>query len=209
MASDDPMPSGDAMLTGPAPPTDRPSGRRRWLEAVGLILGLTGLLVFAALWTAPSAKRDADGFDVVRVAAAPAPDFALRTLDGGTVRLPEFRGRVVFLNFWATWCVPCREEMPAIQALAGELEKQGLVVLAVNYEESPETVRAFIRETGLTLRVLLDPDGAVARRYRVAGLPASFFVDRRGALVGSVLGFRDWRGTAARGYVDGLLRPPG
>jgi thiol-disulfide isomerase/thioredoxin len=116
---------------------------------------------------------------------------------------------VVFLNFWATWCPPCREEMPAMQALAGALEKQGLVVLAVNYEESAETAEAFVRETGLTLPVLLDGEGAVARRYRVTGLPASFFVDRRGALVGSVLGIRDWQGAAARRYIEGLLRPAG
>ena len=68
--------------------------------------------------------------------------------------LGDFRGRVVFLNFWATWCPPCREEMPAMQALAAELEKQGLVVLALNYEESAETAEAYIRETGLTLPVL-------------------------------------------------------
>jgi peroxiredoxin len=203
------MSSDDPVLAGPAPPPDRPPGRRRWLEAVGLILGLTGLLVGALLWSRPPPPEQADGFDVVRVAPAPAPDFTLAGLDGKTVRLADFRGRVVFLNFWATWCPPCREEMPAMQALAGDLEKQGLVVLAVNYEESAETAEAFVRETGLALPVLLDPDGTVARRYRVPGLPASFFIDRRGALVGSVLGFRDWRGAAARRYVEGLLRPAG
>jgi thiol-disulfide isomerase/thioredoxin len=204
--------SSDAVPPEPTPPPDRPSGRRRWLEAVGLILGLTGLLVVAALWSQPAPRGDADGadsFDVARVAPAPAPDFELAGLDGKTLRLAELRGRVVFLNFWATWCPPCREEMPAMQALAGELEKQGLVVLAVNYEESAETAEAYARETGLTLPVLLDGNGAVARRYRVAGLPASFFVDRRGALVGSVLGIRDWQGAAARRYIEGLLRSAG
>ena len=206
------MSSDDAVTPEPTPPPARPSGRRRWLEAVGLILGLTGLLVVAALWSQPAPRGDADGadsFDVVRVAPAPAPDFELAGLDGKTLRLAELRGRVVFLNFWATWCPPCREEMPAMQALAGELEKQGLVVLAVNYEESAETAEAYARETGLTLPVLLDGNGAVARRYRVAGLPASFFVDRRGALVGSVLGIRDWQGAAARRYIEGLLRSAG
>jgi thiol-disulfide isomerase/thioredoxin len=207
------MPSDDVTLPQPPPPADPPASRRRWLEAVGLILGLTALLVVAALWSQPAPRGDADGqadaFDVVRVAPAPAPDLELAGLDGKTVRLADFRGRVVFLNFWATWCPPCREEMPAMQALAGELEKEGLVVLAVNYAESAETAEAFIRETGLTLPVLLDPDGAVTRRFRVTALPASFFVDRRGALVGSVLGIRDWQGTAARRYIEGLLRPAG
>jgi thiol-disulfide isomerase/thioredoxin len=200
------MSADDAQLPDPSPPPAPPPGRRRWLEAVGLILGLTGLLVAAALWSQPSSRGDAPTFDVVRVPPAPAPDFALPGLDGKTVRLGDLRGRVIFLNFWATWCPPCREEMPAMQALAADLEKEGLVVLAVNYEESAEVAEAFVRETGLTLPVLLDGDGAVARRYRVPGLPASYFVDRRGALVGTVLGFRDWRGTPARRYVEGLLR---
>src|SRR5262245_60957034 len=203
------MSSEDPTLPDPTPPPDRPSGRRRWLEAIGLILGLTGLLVSAALWSRPSSPGDAGSFDVVRVPPAPAPDFALVGLDGKTVRLGDLRGRVVFLNFWATWCPPCREEMPAMQALAAELEKEGLVVLAVNYAETAEVAEAFVQETGLTLPVLLDGDGAIARRYRVPGLPASFFVDRRGALVGSVLGFRDWRGAPARRYVEGLLRSGG
>jgi thiol-disulfide isomerase/thioredoxin len=207
------MSSDDATLAGPPPPSDRPSSRRRWLEALGLILGLTALLVVAALWSQPAPRGDAGSaagsFDVARLAPAPAPDFELAGLDGKPVRLADFRGRVIFLNFWATWCPPCREEMPAMQALARELEKDGLVVLAVNYEESAETAEAFVRETGLTLPVVLDGEGAVARRYRVTGLPASFFVDRRGALVGSVLGIRDWQGAAARRYIEGLLRPAG
>jgi thiol-disulfide isomerase/thioredoxin len=207
------MPFDDATLPDPAPLPDRPTSRRRWLEAVGLILGLAALLVVAALWSQSTPRGDAggaaDAFDVARVPPAPAPDFELTGLDGKPVRLGDFRGRVVFLNFWATWCPPCREEMPAMQALAAELEKQGLVVLALNYEESAETAEAYIRETGLTLPVLLDAEGAVARRYRVTGLPASFFVDRRGALVGSVLGIRDWQGAGARRYIEGLLRPAG
>lgn len=95
-----------------------------------------------------------------------------------------------------------------MQALGRELADRGLVVLAVNYEESPDRVRRFLRDAGLSLPVLLDAEGAVARQYRVTALPASFFVDRRGTLVGSVLGIRDWRGSAARRYVDELLRAP-
>ena len=174
------MSSDDAVTPEPTPPPARPSGRRRWLEAIGLILGLTGLLVVAALSSQPAPRGDADGadsFDVVRVAPAPAPDFELAGLDGKTLRLAELRGRVVFLNFWATWCPPCREEMPAMQALAGELEKQGLVVLAVNYEESAETAEAYARETGLALPVLLDGE----RRRRAAvprGRPAGQLLRR-------------------------------
>ncbi len=171
------------------------------------------LLVVLVGAVAVRGVRDAgDGprrFDVVAVAPAPAPDFSLPGLDGRSVRLAELRGRVVVLNFWATWCEPCREELPGMQALADHLADRGLVVLAVNYEERADAVRSYAGEAALTVPVLLDHDGAVARRYGVTGLPASFFVDRRGALVGSLLGFRDWRTGTARAYVDGLLGRPG
>jgi peroxiredoxin len=181
----------------------------RWTRAPILVLALVALAA-AALWG--SARDGGDGprgFDVVTGPPAPAPDFALPGLDGRAVRLADLRGRVVFLNFWATWCEPCKEEIPAMQALAGHLADRGLVLLTVNYEERADAVRRFVDETGLTLPVLLDADGSVSRRYGVTGLPASFFVDRRGALVGRLLGFRDWRAPAARTYVDGLLGGPG
>ncbi len=197
----------DGSLTDPvAPPAPRPGVRPAWLllGAAGLLL--VGALAGATLWGRPDPATDAAPvFDVIRGALGPAAEFTLSGPEGRAVSLREFRGRVVLLNFWATWCVPCREEIPAMQALARDLGPRGLVVLAVNYEEDPETVQAFVRDTGLTLPVLLDRDGAVARRYRVAGLPTSVFVDRRGAVAGSVIGFRDWGAPPAQAYVRGLL----
>ncbi|HKZ76184.1 MAG TPA: TlpA disulfide reductase family protein, partial [Actinomycetota bacterium] len=139
-----------------APPTPRPGVRRGWLVlgAVGLLL--VGAVAGATLWGRPHpAPEPPPAFDVIRGAPPAAGEFALRDPDGRVVSLREFRGRVVFLNFWATWCVPCREEIPAMQTLARDLGAEGLVVLAVNYEEDPETVQAFVRETGLSLPVLL------------------------------------------------------
>jgi thiol-disulfide isomerase/thioredoxin len=189
-----------------AEPPRPPGSRRQWLEAGVFVAALVALLAGAALWGSARERPDAGrAFDIVRLAPAPAPDVTLRDLDGRPVRLADFRGRVVFLNFWATWCAPCREELPAMEALARDLADRGLVVLVVNYEESGDVVRAFARETDLALPALLDADGAAARRYGVTVLPASFFVDRRGAMVGSVLGFRDWRSPAARAYLHGLL----
>lgn len=197
----------DGSLTDPvAPPAPRPRVRpaRLVLGVVGLLL--VGALAGATLWGRPDPASDAvPAFAVIRGAPAPAAEFTLRDLDGRSVSLGEFRGRVVLLNFWATWCVPCREEIPAMQTLARDLGPRGLVVLAVNYEEDPETVRAFVRDTALSLPVLLDRDGAVARRYRVAGLPTSFVIDRRGSVVGSVIGFRDWAAPPAQAYVRGVL----
>jgi len=123
---------------------------------------------------------------------APAPDFRLETLDHGTVSLSDFRGQTVVLNFWATWCPPCRAEMPEFAQLYGERAAAGdLVVLAVNF--TPEDTRAaaasFAAERDLAFPIALDTaDGAVATRFGVRGLPATFFIDPDGVLRSRVLG---------------------
>ncbi|MER3419061.1 MAG: TlpA family protein disulfide reductase [Chloroflexota bacterium] len=118
----------------------------------------------------------------------PAPDFALWSLDGQTVRLSDLRGRVVLINFWATWCGPCRAEMPEIEAVYRESKEQDFVVLAINeenasLEEARKLARDFRDELDLTFPILLDgPDGQVFRQYRLYGLPSSFIVDRDGII---------------------------
>jgi len=121
----------------------------------------------------------------------PAPDIALKNLQGETVRLSDLRGQVVLLNFWATWCKPCKDEMPAMQAGYDKLRNQGFVVLAVNELEETEQVIAHVRTHGHTFPVVMDHDNRVANQYGVVGLPASFLVDRQGIvrekIVGSLL----------------------
>ena len=112
----------------------------------------------------------------------PAPDFALRDLDGRVHRLSDYRGQVVFINFWATWCPPCRQELPEIQAVYDDKKDAGLVVLEVNYQESAAKARGYWDDQGLTMPVLLDSSGDVQDQYRLVGLPDSFFVDRDGIL---------------------------
>lgn len=108
-----------------------------------------------------------------------APDFALKTWDGKSVALSNYRGKVVLINFWATWCPPCRSEMPEIQS-AAQANPDKLVVLAIDYMETPDLVKPFVEELGLQFPILLDSDGAVARQYNVQGLPTSFFIDPTG-----------------------------
>jgi len=108
-----------------------------------------------------------------------APDFALQTLDGKTVRLSDFRGQPVLLNFWATWCGPCRLEMPAIQERYND---GAFEVLAVNFDESAALVRRFAEELNLSLPIVLDPGGQVQELYRVRGYPTSFLVDEDGVV---------------------------
>ena len=117
-----------------------------------------------------------------------APDFALDTLEGRRVRLSDLRGQVVLVNLWATWCGPCRAEMPALERVWQAYRDQGLVVLAVNQREAPERVQDFVAELGLTFSVLLDRNGSVGTSYRMRALPTTFFVGRDGAIRDSVVG---------------------
>jgi peroxiredoxin len=136
-----------------------------------------------------------------------APDFTLSTLSGISLSWAELRGKVVLLNFWATWCVPCRKEMPAIEALYQRYKDRGLEVVAISLDKGSTTVvEAFVKEVGVTYRVALDPSWATARTYGVRGLPATFLIDRAGNVVMRELGERDWMEEAKQQAVEGLLQ---
>ena len=111
-----------------------------------------------------------------------APDMDLMTLDGDQIRLSDLRGQPVLINFWASWCGPCRAEMPHFQAAYEAHADEGLVVLAVNQMEAPGTAASFAKEFGLTFPVLLDSRGDVSEIYKVRGFPTSFFVDVDGVI---------------------------
>jgi len=134
-----------------------------------------------------------------------APAFELPTTDGQSIALAGLRGRLVLLNFWATWCAPCREEMPSMERLYQAFKDRGLVVLAVNLQESPKQVARFMRNFRLTFPALLDADLTVTGRYQVRGLPATFLIDRQGRVVGQALGARDWSSAPAQALVESLL----
>lgn len=108
-----------------------------------------------------------------------APEFTLKDLHGNDVSLSDFRGQIVLLNFWATWCGPCREEMPTIQE---RYNGGGFAILAINFGESQEKVQEYLDELGIDLPVLLDPGGSIQELYRVRGYPSSFFVDPDGVI---------------------------
>lgn len=111
----------------------------------------------------------------------PAPDFALRRSDGAVVKLSDLRGKVIWLNFWATWCVPCKQELPDIQKLYDEKRGDGLEVLEINYQEGRADALAYMEARSLTMPLLLD-GGSVFDQYKLKGLPDSFFIDRDGKL---------------------------
>lgn len=122
-----------------------------------------------------------------------APDFTLTDMQGQQVSLSQFRGKVVVLNFWATWCPPCREEMPSMERLYREFESQGLVMLAVNVEANgKQMVAKFLQKTPHSFPILLDSDNIAQNAYGVFRFPESFIIDRNGVVVEKIIGGRDW-----------------
>lgn len=111
-----------------------------------------------------------------------APDFNLPNLDGDYTSLNSYRGKPVLLNFWATWCGPCRMEMPFLQEIYDEWTDKGLVLLTVNLGESTNVARNFMQENGFTMPVLLDSSRVLLNRYQITGIPTTFFIDKDGII---------------------------
>jgi thiol-disulfide isomerase/thioredoxin len=133
------------------------------------------------------------------------PGFSAATGEGHSQALESFRSRVVFLNFWATWCLECRVELPALEQLDRDYAPRGLTILTVNVREEPGTVRRYARELGLTMPPLLDSAGAITRSYGVIGLPTSFLIGRERRAVAPAIGPREWTSAEARALIESLL----
>jgi len=123
-----------------------------------------------------------------------APDFSLPDLDDKTVRLSDFRGKVVFLNFWATWCKPCREEMPSMEVLYKNFDPQEFVILAVSIDRvtTKKDIPPFVKSMNLTFPILIDSWGQTDKRYKLMGVPETYIIDQQGILREKVIGPRDW-----------------
>lgn len=159
--------------------------QRRIIYSIILLLGFAWIFVSA----------DRSGTSTAGQIPAPqagflAPDFELKTPDGETIRLSDLRGQAVLVNLWATWCPPCRAEMPAIEKIYNEYKEAGLVVLAVNmtYQDDPFEVVPFVDDHGLTFPILLDETGDVGSAYQLRSLPSSFFIDRDGLINEVIVG---------------------
>jgi peroxiredoxin len=136
-----------------------------------------------------------------------APDFTLPDLDGRPVRLRDLRGKLVFLNIWATWCPPCRLEMPSMERLYQTFKRTAFAMLAVSIDRhGGEVVKPFMEELELTFPALLDQKSEVARQYGLRGLPTTYLIDPEGRLIGAAVGGRDWSSTEAKALMAGLLR---
>jgi len=119
-------------------------------------------------------------------------DFSLKDLSGQEQNLSSYAGKLVFLNFWATWCGPCRAEIPSMEELYLELRNEGLVIVAVNSQEAREQVAGFVENIGMSFPVLLDTDGRVGTAYSIRAIPTTYIIDPQGYILGRMVGTRDW-----------------
>jgi thiol-disulfide isomerase/thioredoxin len=154
-----------------------------------------------------TAAFSAAGIPVLRE-PVPMVDFILPLLDGTSRNTAELRGKVVFLNFWATWCGPCRAEMPSMEALYHRFKEQGLEILAVNLQESQKEVSAFMQQLGLTFPTALDQPGSIGAAYGVMAIPTTYIVDRNGGIIARVMGSLDWNSPRLFSAFETLLNSP-
>lgn len=188
--------------TTPTPPTGRKWGMILfWIAPVFLVLLVLGYGLLT--------RQPVDSGDTLPRVGQPLADFTLSDLEGRTVQLSALRGKVVFINVWATWCQPCIDEMPTIQRLYDLLHARGLEVLAVSLDPLGEQkVAPFMRDYQLTFPALLDAASSVERLYGTAGVPESFIVDKRGLLVEKVVGPQDWSHPQVLTMFERLLAAP-
>ena len=179
------------------------STRLQWVIVAGVVILLGGAAVAAT-------RVLNDGLTAVAI-GSPAPDFRAVTVDSQPRMrtLADYRGSVVLLNVWATWCAPCRVEMPSMEALHKDFAARGLRVVAVSIDQiaGPPQIREFARELGLTFDILHDSAQAIIRSYQVNGYPQSFVIGRDGTIRRKWIGAENWNSPANRSLIAALLAP--
>ncbi len=150
------------------------------------------IVVVVVLAVATSVLINKRSFEPV-VAGTTSINFVANGLDGKLRRFDEFKGKVIFLNLWATWCKPCEEEMPSMQRVYDVLKGRNFEIIAMSVDtEGPEVVREFVERYGLTFTVLLDPKGKIKDGYKTTGVPETFIIDQNGVIAEKVWGPRNW-----------------
>ena len=175
------------------------------LAGVMLITGVFGAVLPGGVAMAHSPRQHSVKLVVFQPPIA-VPDFTLKNLEDKTVRLAEFRGKFVLLNFWATWCPPCVREMPSMQRLAERFKDRPFVVLGISLDaEGASKVKPFIERLGVTFPIALDPESRVSGIYGANQLPATFLIDPLGRVIMAAKGERDWSSEEIVGYLEEVV----
>ena len=181
------------------------TARQQW-SLVGGIVAVLAIALFAA------SRLLGDQLYPVSVGSK-APPFAAKTLDSvpRTQTLADYKGQVVLLNIWGTFCLPCRDEMPAIEKLHQAMASQGLKVVAVSMDDPgfEKQIRSFVKEFGLTFEILYDPSGKITNDYQTTGVPETFIIARDGVIRKKIIGASDWNSEGNRALISQLLAEPG
>jgi peroxiredoxin len=194
----------------------RPAAMEAWPPA--WLAARRGLLAFGLLVAAlaPAASADEPALAALLktldlrgyTSRTAPPQFSGSTLDARQLSMTEYRGTVIVLTFWASWCLECRVEMPALERLQREFSSRGLAIIGVNARENKEAVGRHAKELGLTFPLVLDPDGKINALYGVIGLPTTFVVGRDGRAIAFAIGPRQWESAPARALIEALLAEP-
>jgi peroxiredoxin len=143
---------------------------------------------------------------ITRIPSTAVPlDIALKDLNGATIRFSDFKGKIVFLNFWTTWCPSCRYEMPSMENLHTKFKEKDFVVVAIDMQESAISVKKFFKEYKLTFMALLDSEGKVADLFGVRSIPTTFILDKQGRIIGGAVGARKWDSEKSEALFEYLI----
>ncbi len=167
------------------------------IPAISIIL----IFVSSALYAEQMSPWEIDG-----LAGKKAPQFTLNDLSGNDISLSSFQGKVVLLNFWATWCPYCREERASLNSLYNKYKDRGLAIIAVSTDRSSKKVKVYLKKIPSDFTVLMDEKSEIARRYRVFALPTSFLISREGIIKQKFMGMRNWTNKESKKLIEGLLK---
>jgi len=175
--------------------------------AVFIFVALTVLVIILSLKLNDSSVEFSN--QVAIEGDIPAPDFTFPGLDGKMVSLSDYKGKVVLVNIWATWCPPCVAEMPSMEKLYHKFKGENFEILAVSIDETGlKAVAPFMKKTRLTFPALIDSQGAIKSVYRITAIPESFIVDKQGLLIKKIVGPADWASPQVLGFFSNLIQKP-
>jgi peroxiredoxin len=168
------------------------------------------LVIFLCLSLNVQADTKEDLFSKIRITPIKGdkkpPDFSLKDLDGRKVELKQFREKIIFLNFWATWCNPCKGEMPSMEVLHQQFKEKNFILLAISVDYGgSKPVKEFINKHHYTFPVLIDPKCKTLELFQVKGIPTTFLIDKKGRMVGKAVGPRDWKSPEVISLINLLI----